>query len=48
MMDVITGKTRPDRGRAFFGSSTIDLLRYKEARSPRMRHWAKVSETYGV
>ncbi len=29
MMDVITGKTRPDSGRAFFGS-TIDLLRMRE------------------
>ena len=30
MMDCITGKTRPDAGRAFFGS-TIDLLRLTEA-----------------
>jgi urea transport system ATP-binding protein len=30
MMDLITGKTRPDSGTVFFGS-TIDLLRYKEA-----------------
>lgn len=30
MMDIITGKTRPDRGQVFFGS-TIDLLRYREA-----------------
>jgi urea transport system ATP-binding protein len=30
MMDIITGKTRPDAGTVFFGS-TIDLLRYKEA-----------------
>ena len=29
MMDIITGKTRPDEGTVFFGS-TIDLLRYKE------------------
>ena len=29
MMDVITGKTRPDAGTAFFGS-TIDLLRLRE------------------
>jgi urea transport system ATP-binding protein len=29
MMDIITGKTRPDAGRVFFGS-TIDLLRYTE------------------
>jgi len=30
MMDIITGKTRPDTGTVFFGS-TIDLLRYREA-----------------
>ena len=30
MMDIITGKTRPDEGTVFFGS-TIDLLRYSEA-----------------
>ncbi|QJW83628.1 urea ABC transporter ATP-binding protein UrtD [Ramlibacter terrae] len=29
MMDIITGKTKPDAGTVFFGS-TIDLLRYKE------------------
>ena len=29
MMDIITGKTRPDRGTVFFGS-TIDLLRHRE------------------
>jgi ABC-type sugar transport system ATPase subunit len=29
MMDVITGKTRPDAGKVFFGS-TIDLLRLTE------------------
>ena len=31
MMDIITGKTRPDAGSVFFGS-TIDLLRHTEAR----------------
>jgi len=30
MMDIITGKTRPDSGTVYFGS-TIDLLRYREA-----------------
>ncbi len=30
MMDIITGKTRPDSGTVFFGS-TIDLLRHREA-----------------
>ena len=34
MMDVITGKTRPDSGRAFFGQ-TIDLLRMTE---PEIAH----------
>jgi len=29
MMDIITGKTKPDSGRVFFGS-TIDLLRHNE------------------
>jgi len=29
MMDIITGKTKPDEGRVFFGS-TIDLLRFTE------------------
>ena len=29
MMDIITGKTRPDSGQVFFGSS-IDLLRHNE------------------
>jgi urea transport system ATP-binding protein len=29
MMDIITGKTRPDSGSVFFGS-TIDLLRHSE------------------
>ena len=37
MMDVITGKTKPDSGRAFFGSN-IDLLRLRERdRGPRHR-----------
>ncbi len=30
MMDIITGKTRPDSGTVFFGS-TIDLLRHSES-----------------
>ncbi len=29
MMDIITGKTRPDEGSVYFGS-TIDLLRHNE------------------
>ncbi len=35
MMDIITGKTRPDQGTVFFGS-TIDLLRYSEPQIARM------------
>jgi urea transport system ATP-binding protein len=35
MMDIITGKTRPDSGTVFFGS-TIDLLRYKEPEIARL------------
>ena len=34
MMDVITGKTRPDEGTAFFGQ-TIDLTRHTE---PQIAH----------
>jgi urea transport system ATP-binding protein len=30
MMDIVTGKTRPDSGSVYFGS-TIDLLRYRES-----------------
>ena len=35
MMDIITGKTRPDEGTVFFGS-TIDLLRYNEPQIAQM------------
>jgi urea transport system ATP-binding protein len=35
MMDIITGKTRPDEGAVFFGS-TIDLLRYSEPQIAQM------------
>ncbi|RYF64870.1 MAG: urea ABC transporter ATP-binding protein UrtD [Comamonadaceae bacterium] len=35
MMDIITGKTRPDSGTVFFGS-TIDLLRFKEPQIAQM------------
>ncbi len=34
MMDVITGRTRPDRGRAFFGQS-LDLTRLSEVEIAR-------------
>jgi urea transport system ATP-binding protein len=35
MMDIITGKTRPDAGTVFFGS-TINLLRYTEPQIAQM------------
>jgi urea transport system ATP-binding protein len=35
MMDIITGKTRPDAGTVFFGS-TIDLLRHTESEIAQM------------
>ena len=35
MMDIITGKTRPNEGTVFFGS-TIDLLRHTEPQSDRL------------
>ena len=35
MMDIITGKTRPQSGTVFFGS-TIDLLRYNEVQIAQM------------
>jgi urea transport system ATP-binding protein len=35
MMDIITGKTRPDEGTVYFGS-TIDLLRMREAEISQM------------
>lgn len=35
MMDIITGKTRPNEGSVFFGS-TIDLLRYTEPQIAQM------------
>ncbi|MEY4426753.1 MAG: hypothetical protein RL535_1051 [Pseudomonadota bacterium] len=35
MMDIITGKTRPQSGTVFFGS-TIDLLRYNESQISQM------------
>ena len=44
MMDVITGKTRPDSGTAWFGSD-IDLLKLSEAGNRGGRNRAEVSET---
>jgi urea transport system ATP-binding protein len=35
MMDIITGKTRPDEGTVYFGS-TIDLLRFNEPQIAQM------------
>ena len=37
MMDIITGKTRPDSGTVYFGS-TIDLLRYRESEIAQIEH----------
>ena len=47
MMDVITGKTRPDAGTAFFGQ-TIDLTRLTEAGNRPTRHRPQVPEADGV
>jgi len=48
MMDIITGKTRPDSGTVFFGS-TIDLLRHNEPEIDRQPgHWPQVPEAHGV
>ena len=47
MMDVITGKTRPDAGKAFFGS-TIDLLRLRETEIARVGHRPQVPEADGL
>jgi urea transport system ATP-binding protein len=44
MMDIITGKTRPDAGTVFFGS-TIDLLRYKESEIAPAGHRAASSRS---
>jgi hypothetical protein len=47
MMDIITGKTRPDSGTVFFGS-TIDLLRSQRTRDRPAGDWPQVPETHGV
>ena len=44
MMDVITGKTRPDSGTAWFGDG-IDLLKLSEPEIVAGRNRAEVSET---
>ena len=44
MMDVITGKTRPDAGTAFFGQ-TVDLTRLPETEIAAPRHRPQVPET---
>ncbi len=46
MMDVITGKTRPDAGTVFFGQ-TIDLTADRSRDRPR-RHRPQVPEAHGV
>jgi ABC-type uncharacterized transport system ATPase subunit len=45
-MDVITGKTRPQSGRALYDQS-IDLTAWILRRSP-VRASAKISETHGI
>ena len=47
MMDCITGKTRPDAGKVFFGS-TIDLLRLTEPADRADRHRPQVPEAHGL
>ena len=47
MMDVITGKTRPDAGSAWFGRN-IDLLSLSEPRDRAGRHRPEVSEAHRV
>ena len=47
MMDVITGKTRPDAGTAFFGQ-TIDLTQLTEPEIAARRHRPQVPEADGV
>ena len=45
MMDVITGKTRPDEGEALFGGD-IDLLTRDEADDRQARHRPQVPEAH--
>ena len=47
MMDVITGKTRPDSGTAWFGRS-VNLLHPVRARDRAGRYRAKVPEADGL
>ncbi len=46
MMDVITGKTRPNEGRVLFNN--IDLTRLDEAEIANLGHWPQISETHRV
>ncbi len=47
MMDVITGKTRPDRGRAWFGPR-LNLLKIERTGNCRGRYRSQVSKADGV
>lgn len=47
MMDIITGKTRPDTGTVLFEDS-IDLTKKDEADIAQARHRAEVPEADGV
>ena len=44
MMDVITGKTRPDSGSAWFGDK-VNLLTLSEPEIAQRRNRAEISET---
>ena len=48
MMDVITGKTRPDSGDVFFEEGAYDLSKLDETRDRRARHRPQVPEADGV
>ena len=44
MMDVVTGKTRPDAGDVYFDGGGFDLTKLDEARDRRARHRTEISE----
>ena len=47
MMDIITGKTRPDSGTVLF-EGDIDLTRHDESAIALLRDWPQVPETDGL
>ena len=44
MMDIITGKTRPDEGDVFF-EGKVDLTKARRSRHCPTRHWPQIPET---